>query len=65
MSWKPAVGLALSIFGIILALAPLLTQDRQELAAKINDPTLKAAAAVKGATDQKRLVESSSGKLSW
>ena len=48
--WKFSVGLALCLFIAALAVVSLLTPAPQEVAGKINDPTLKAAAAIKNAT---------------
>ena len=45
--WKSAVSLALVFFVGSLALAPALTRDQKQLAAEINNKTLKAAAAIK------------------
>ena len=50
--WKFAIGLPLALFVAILAVAPLLTPAPHQLAAKINDQTLKAAAALKSATNK-------------
>ena len=44
--WRTAVTVALALFVASLALAPALAPD-QKLAAKINNQTLKAAAAIK------------------
>ena len=48
-SWEFAIRLSLALFIAILAVAPLLTPARHQLAAKINDQTLKLAAAIKSA----------------
>ena len=51
-SWKFAVGLSLTLFVAILALAPFLTPARHQLAAQINDQTLRLAAAIKSASNE-------------
>ena len=48
--WKSAVRVALVIFVGFLALTPALAPDQKKLAAEINHPTLKAAAAIKNST---------------
>jgi hypothetical protein len=50
MTWKSAVVLALAPFIACLALAPVFVPAHKKLAAAINSPTLKAAAAIKAAT---------------
>ena len=50
--WKFAVGLSLTLFIAILAVAPLLTPARHQLAATINEQTLKRAAAIKSARNE-------------
>ena len=52
MPCKFTVGLSLAHFVAVLAVAPLLTPARHELAAKINDQTLKLAAAIKSARNE-------------
>jgi hypothetical protein len=52
MPWKFAVGLSLTLFFAILAVAPFLTPARHQLAAKINEQTLKRAAAIKSASNE-------------
>jgi hypothetical protein len=47
MPWKFAIGLSLSLFVVLLALAPFLVPARNKVAAKFNDQTFKAAAAIK------------------
>jgi hypothetical protein len=47
MTWKSAVIIALAPFLASLAIAPVFAPAHQKLAAKINSPTLKAAAAIK------------------
>jgi len=47
MPWKFAIGLSLIIFVVVLALAPFLTPTREKVAARFNDQTFKAAAAIK------------------
>ena len=47
MPWKFDVGLSLSLFVAVLAVAPLLTPTREKVAARYNDQTFKAAAAIK------------------
>ena len=47
--WKFSVGLSLILFLATLAVVSVLTPAAQEVAGKINDPTLKAAAAIKNA----------------
>ena len=49
MPWRFAVTLSLALFIAILAVALLLTPARNQLAAKINDPTLKLADTIKSA----------------
>jgi hypothetical protein len=44
--WKFSVGLSLSLFITTLAVVSLLTPTPQKVAGRINDPTLKAAAAI-------------------
>ncbi len=50
--WKFSVGLSLILFLATLAVVSVLTPAAQEVAGKINDPTLKAAAATKNAMRQ-------------
>jgi len=50
MDWYSAIRLALGLFLIFLAAAPVVAPDQQKLAAEINHRTLKAAAAIKSAT---------------
>ena len=52
MPWRFAVTLSLALFVAILAVAPLLTPARHQLAAKINEQTLKRAAAIKNARNE-------------
>lgn len=47
MTWKSAVVLALALFVASLAISPIFTPAHEKLAAAINSPTLKAAAAIK------------------
>ena len=47
MTWKSAVVLALAPFIASLAIAPVFAPAHEKLAAAINSPTLKAAAAIK------------------
>ena len=47
MPWKFAIGLSLIIFVALLGLAPFLVPTRDKVAAKFNDQTFKAAAAIK------------------
>jgi hypothetical protein len=47
--WKFSVGLSLSLFIATLAVVSFLTPTPEKVAAKFNDPTLKAAAAIKTA----------------
>ena len=46
MYWKFSVGLSLTIFIATLAVVSFLTPTPQKVAGRINDPTLKAAAAI-------------------
>ena len=46
-TWKFAVGLSVVLFILTLAVMSFVTPTHQTLAAKINDQTLKAAAAIK------------------
>ena len=52
MPWRFCVGLSLALFVAILAVAPLLTPAQHQLAAKINNQTLKRAAAIKSPTNK-------------
>lgn len=52
MPWKFSVGLSLALFVVVLAMAPFLMPARHQLVAKINEQTLKAAAAIKSATNK-------------
>jgi hypothetical protein len=47
--WKFSARLSLAVFAAVLGVAPVLTPAHQKMAQKINAPTLKAAAAAKGA----------------
>jgi hypothetical protein len=47
MPWKFAVVLSLALFVAILAVAPFLIPTRKKVAARFNDQTFKAAAAIK------------------
>jgi hypothetical protein len=47
MPWKFAIGLSLILFASLLGLAPFLVPTRDKVAAKFNDQTFKAAAAIK------------------
>ena len=47
MTWKSAVVIALAPFLASLAIAPVFAPAHEKLAAAINSPTLKAAAAIK------------------
>jgi hypothetical protein len=47
MPWKFAIGLSFLLFVALLALAPFLVPTRNKVAAKFNDQTFKAAAAIK------------------
>jgi hypothetical protein len=47
MPWKFAVGLSLALFIAILAVAPFLIPTRKKVAARFNDQTFRAAAAIK------------------
>jgi hypothetical protein len=48
-SWKFSAGLSIMVFISAFAVMSFLTPAHQTLAAKINHPTLRAAAAVKTA----------------
>ena len=45
--WRFSIWVSLSLFIAILAVVSFLTPAPQKVAGKINDPTLKAAAAIK------------------
>ena len=47
--WRFSIWLSLSLFIAILAVVSFLTPAPHKVAGKINDPTLKAAAAIKNA----------------
>ena len=44
--WKFSVGLSLTLFIATFAVVSFLTPTPQKVAGRINDPTLKAAAAI-------------------
>ncbi len=50
--WKFSVGLSVILFLATLVVLSFLTPAAQEVAGKINDPTLKAAAAIKDAMSE-------------